>query len=134
MRFKDATRMVFFPFTSTEWTTNGVPAYPADLLPKTLPGEFVKVSVVFSRLTVNRNSASGILKAGIFTQRIGGVQRAYEIADMLSSLLTDKLFPRASGAVVQFGRFEVTQPVQDPSDPSFLMTVSSVTFNYNEVL
>ena len=76
-------------FASTDWTSNNVKAYPANYQGNIDSNEWVRVNVLpfSSELAFSELSANGQIVCQIFVPSGQGLKRAYEIADMLKSLL-----------------------------------------------
>lgn len=81
---------VYSFFADASWTTLGVSAFPSNFKSVTLPDEYVKIDVIASGDSVNRNSVSGILKLTIHTEVNKGTNRASLIADKLTEILANK--------------------------------------------
>lgn len=76
-------------FASSSWTSNSVKAYPANYQGQIDGDEWVRVNVLpfSSELAFSELSANGQIVCNIFVPSGQGMKRAYEIADMLKSLL-----------------------------------------------
>jgi hypothetical protein len=76
-------------FASSSWTSNNVKAYPANYQGKIDSNEWVRVNVLpfSSELMFSELTANGQIVCNIFVPSGQGMKRAYEIADMLKTLL-----------------------------------------------
>ena len=76
-------------FASSSWTSNNVKAYPANYQGQLDGDEWVRVNVLpfSSELAFSELSANGQIVCNIFVPSGQGMKRAYEIADMLKTLL-----------------------------------------------
>lgn len=76
-------------FASSSWTSNNVKAYPANYQGQLDGEEWVRVNVLpfSSELAFSELSANGQIVCNIFVPSGQGMKRAYEIADMLKTLL-----------------------------------------------
>jgi len=81
---------IFSVFGSTAWAAESVKTFPNDVIPTNTGEEFLRVTIIPSGKSINRNSASGICIIDIFTAFGQGPARAFEIADILDRHLESK--------------------------------------------
>ena len=76
-------------FASSAWTSNNVKAFPANYQGEIDSDEWIRVSVLpfSSELAYKDVIANGQIVCQIFVPAGAGMKRAYEIADMLKTLL-----------------------------------------------
>ena len=76
-------------FASTAWTSNNIKAFPANYQGEIDADEWIRVSVLpfSSELAFKDVIANGQIVCQIFVPSGQGMKRAYEIADMLKTLL-----------------------------------------------
>jgi len=80
-------------FASSAWTSNNVKAFPANYQGKINSDEWIRVSVLpfSSELAYKDVIANGQIVCQIFVPAGAGMKRAYEIADMLKTLLDQEV-------------------------------------------
>ena len=80
-------------FASSAWTSNNVKAFPANYQGEIDSDEWVRVSVLpfSSELAYKDVIANGQIVCQIFVPAGAGMKRAYEIADMLKTLLDQEV-------------------------------------------
>jgi len=80
-------------FASSAWTSNNVKAFPANYQGEINSDEWVRVSVLpfSSELAYKDVIANGQIVCQIFVPAGAGMKRAYEIADMLKTLLDQEV-------------------------------------------
>ena len=80
-------------FASSAWTSNNVKAFPANYQGEINADEWIRVSVLpfSSELAYKDVIANGQIVCQIFVPAGAGMKRAYEIADMLKSLLDQEV-------------------------------------------
>ena len=80
-------------FASSAWTSNNVKAFPANYQGEINADEWVRVSVLpfSSELAYKDVIANGQIVCQIFVPAGAGMKRAYEIADMLKTLLDQEV-------------------------------------------
>jgi hypothetical protein len=80
-------------FASTAWTSNNVKAFPANYQGEINADEWIRVSVLpfSSELAYKDIIANGQIVCQIFVPAGAGMKRAYEIADMLKTLLDQEV-------------------------------------------
>ena len=80
-------------FASSAWTSNNVKAFPANYQGEIDSDEWVRVSVLpfSSELAFKDVIANGQIVCQIFVPAGAGMKRAYEIADMLKTLLDQEV-------------------------------------------
>lgn len=114
-------------FTTTEWTSHNIKAFPANYQGTISADEWVRVSVLpfSSELIFNQDvSANGQVVCQIFVPAGAGMKRAYEIADMLKGLLDRKVI---SGYLQTTNSFITTIGV-DAKDSSLFNVNYTVNF------
>ena len=114
-------------FTTTEWTSHNIKAFPANYQGTISADEWVRVSVLpfSSELIFNQDvSANGQIVCQIFVPSGAGMKRAYEIADMLKGLLDRKVI---SGYLQTTNSFITTIGV-DAKDSSLFNVNYTVNF------
>jgi len=80
-------------FASSAWTSNNVKAFPANYQGEIDSDEWIRVSVLpfSSELAFKDVIANGQIVCQIFVPAGAGMKRAYEIADMLKTLLDQEV-------------------------------------------
>jgi len=80
-------------FASSAWTSNNVKAFPANYQGEINADEWIRVSVLpfSSELAYKDVIANGQIVCQIFIPAGAGMKRAYEIADMLKTLLDQEV-------------------------------------------
>lgn len=80
-------------FSSSAWTSNNVKAFPANYQGEINADEWIRVSVLpfSSELAYKDVIANGQIVCQIFVPAGAGMKRAYEIADMLKTLLDQEV-------------------------------------------
>jgi len=80
-------------FASTAWTSNNIKAFPANYQGEIDADEWVRVSVLpfSSELAFKDVIANGQIVCQIFVPSGQGMKRAYEIADILKTLLDQEV-------------------------------------------
>tara|TARA_R100000541_G_scaffold36709_2_gene44742 strand:+ start:1642 stop:2040 length:399 start_codon:yes stop_codon:yes gene_type:complete len=114
-------------FTTTEWTSHNIKAFPANYQGTISADEWIRVSVLpfSSELIFNQDvSANGQIVCQIFVPAGAGMKRAYEIADMLKGLLDRKVI---SGYLQTTNSFITTIGV-DAKDSSLFNVNYTVNF------
>lgn len=114
-------------FTTTEWTSHNIKAFPANYQGELNADEWVRVSVLpfSSELIFNNDvSANGQIVCQIFVPSGKGMKRAYEIADILKNLLDRK---EISGYLQTTNSFITTVGV-DVKDSSLFNVNYTVNF------
>lgn len=114
-------------FTTTEWTSHNIKAFPANYQGELKADEWVRVSVLpfSSELIFNNDvSVNGQIVCQIFVPSGNGMKRAYEIADILKNLLDRKVI---SGYLQTTNSFITTVGV-DAKDSSLFNVNYTVNF------
>ena len=114
-------------FTTTEWTSHNIKAFPANYQGELNADEWIRVSVLpfSSELIFNTDvSANGQIVCQIFVPSGAGMKRAYEIADILKNLLDRK---EISGYLQTTNSFITTVGV-DVKDSSLFNVNYTVNF------
>jgi hypothetical protein len=80
-------------FASTAWTSNNIKAFPANYQGEIDSDEWVRVSVLpfSSELAYQDVIANGQIVCNIFVPAGAGMKRAYQIADLLKTLLDQEV-------------------------------------------
>ncbi len=80
-------------FASNAWTSNNIKAFPANYQGEINADEWIRVSVLpfSSELAFKDVIANGQIVCQIFVPAGAGMKRAYEIADMLKTLLDQEV-------------------------------------------
>ena len=80
-------------FASSAWTSNNVKAFPANYQGEINADEWIRVSVLpfSSELAYKDVITNGQIVCQIFVPAGAGMKRAYEIADMLKTLLDQEI-------------------------------------------
>ena len=118
-------------FTTTEWTSHNIKAFPANYQGELNADEWVRVSVLpfSSELVFNTDvSANGQIVCQIFVPSGDGMKRAYEIADILKNLLDRK---EISGYLQTTNSFITTVGVDEKDSSLFNVnyTVNFISIN-----
>ena len=114
-------------FTTTEWTSHNIKAFPANYQGKISADEWVRVSVLpfSSELVFNTETkVNGQIVCQVFVPSGAGMKRAYEIADVLKNLLDRKVI---SGYLQTTNSFITTIGV-DAKDSSLFNVNYTVNF------
>ena len=114
-------------FTTTEWTSHNIKAFPANYQGELNADEWIRVSVLpfSSELIFNQDvSANGQIVCQIFVPSGAGMKRAYEVADILKNLLDRKVI---SGYLQTTNSFITTVGV-DVKDSSLFNVNYTVNF------
>ena len=114
-------------FTTTEWTSHNIKAFPANYQGELNADEWIRVSVLpfSSELIFNNDvSANGQIVCQIFVPSGAGMKRAYEIADILKGLLDRKVI---SGYLQTTNSFITTVGI-DVKDSSLFNVNYTVNF------
>jgi len=114
-------------FTTTEWTSHNIKAFPANYQGKISADEWVRVSVLpfSSELIFNQDvSVNGQVVCQVFVPSGAGMKRAYEISDILKGLLDRKVI---SGYLQTTNSFITTIGV-DAMDSSLFNVNYTVNF------
>ena len=114
-------------FTTTEWTSHNIKAFPANYQGELNADEWIRVSVLpfSSELVFNNDvSVNGQIVCQIFVPSGNGMKRAYEIADILKNLLDRKVI---SGYLQTTNSFITTVGV-DVKDSSLFNVNYTVNF------
>ena len=114
-------------FTTTEWTSHNIKAFPANYQGELNADEWIRVSVLpfSSELIFNNDvSANGQIVCQIFVPSGAGMKRAYEVADILKNLLDRKVI---SGYLQTTNSFITTVGV-DVKDSSLFNVNYTVNF------
>jgi len=80
-------------FASTAWTSNNIKAFPANYQGEIDADEWIRVSVLpfSSELAYQDVIANGQIVCNIFVPAGAGMKRAYQIADLLKTLLDQEV-------------------------------------------
>ena len=114
-------------FTTTEWTSHNIKAFPANYQGELNADEWIRVSVLpfSSELIFNNDvSANGQIVCQIFVPSGAGMKRAYEVADILKNLLDRKVI---SGYLQTTNSFITTVGI-DVKDSSLFNVNYTVNF------
>ena len=114
-------------FTTTEWTSHNIKAFPANYQGTISADEWVRVSVLpfSSELVFNTETkVNGQIVCQVFVPSGAGMKRAYEIADVLKNLLDRKVI---SGYLQTTNSFITTIGV-DAKDSSLFNVNYTVNF------
>ena len=113
-------------FASSAWTSNNVKAFPANYQGEINADEWIRVSVLpfSSELAYKDVIANGQIVCQIFVPAGAGMKRAYEIADMLKTLLDQEVI---SGYLQTTNSF-ITNIGIDPKDAGLYNVDYTVNF------
>lgn len=113
-------------FASTAWTSNNIKAFPANYQGEIDSDEWVRVSVLpfSSELAYQDVIANGQIVCNIFVPAGAGMKRAYQIADLLKTLLDQK---EISGYLQTTNSF-ITNIGIDPKDAGLYNIDYTVNF------
>tara|TARA_B110000495_G_C22943964_1_gene552495 strand:- start:83 stop:478 length:396 start_codon:yes stop_codon:yes gene_type:complete len=113
-------------FASTAWTSNNIKAFPANYQGEIDSDEWVRVSVLpfSSELAYQDVIANGQIVCQIFVPAGAGMKRAYQIADLLKTLLDQEVI---SGYLQTTNSF-ITNIGIDPKDAGLYNIDYTVNF------
>ena len=113
-------------FASTAWTSNNIKAFPANYQGEIDSDEWVRVSVLpfSSELAYQDVIANGQIVCNIFVPAGAGMKRAYQIADLLKTLLDREII---SGYLQTTNSF-ITNIGIDPKDAGLYNIDYTVNF------
>tara|TARA_B110000444_G_scaffold230777_1_gene238255 strand:- start:53 stop:445 length:393 start_codon:yes stop_codon:yes gene_type:complete len=113
-------------FASTAWTSNNIKAFPANYQGEIDSDEWVRVSVLpfSSELAYQDVIANGQIVCQIFVPAGAGMKRAYQIADLLKTLLDQEVI---SGYLQTTNSF-ITNIGIDPKDAGLYNVDYTVNF------
>lgn len=113
-------------FASTAWTSNNIKAFPANYQGEIDADEWVRVSVLpfSSELAYQDVIANGQIVCQIFVPAGAGMKRAYQIADLLKTLLDQEII---SGYLQTTNSF-ITNIGIDPKDAGLYNIDYTVNF------
>tara|TARA_R110002167_G_scaffold144950_1_gene335758 strand:+ start:1112 stop:1507 length:396 start_codon:yes stop_codon:yes gene_type:complete len=113
-------------FASTAWTSNNIKAFPANYQGEIDADEWVRVSVLpfSSELAYQDVIANGQIVCQIFVPAGAGMKRAYQIADLLKTLLDQEVI---SGYLQTTNSF-ITNIGIDPKDAGLYNIDYTVNF------
>ena len=113
-------------FASTAWTSNNIKAFPANYQGKINAEEWIRVSVLpfSSELAYQDVIANGQIVCNIFVPAGAGMKRAYQIADLLKTLLDQEVI---SGYLQTTNSF-ITNIGIDPKDAGLYNVDYTVNF------
>ena len=113
-------------FASTAWTSNNIKAFPANYQGEIDSDEWVRVSVLpfSSELAYQDVIANGQIVCQIFVPAGAGMKRAYQIADLLKTLLDQEVI---SGYLQTTNSF-ITNIGVDPKDAGLYNVDYTVNF------
>ena len=113
-------------FASTAWTSNNIKAFPANYQGEIDSDEWVRVSVLpfSSELAYQDVIANGQIVCNIFVPAGAGMKRAYQIADLLKTLLDQEVI---SGYLQTTNSF-ITNIGIDPKDSGLYNVDYTVNF------
>ena len=113
-------------FASTAWTSNNIKAFPANYQGEINAEEWIRVSVLpfSSELAYQDVIANGQIVCNIFVPAGAGMKRAYQIADLLKTLLDIKVI---SGYLQTTNSF-ITNIGIDPKDAGLYNVDYTVNF------
>lgn len=113
-------------FASTAWTSNNIKAFPANYQGEIDSDEWIRVSVLpfSSELAYQDVIANGQIVCQIFVPAGAGMKRAYEIADLLKTLLDQEVI---SGYLQTTNSF-ITNIGIDPKDAGLYNIDYTVNF------
>jgi len=113
-------------FASTAWTSNNIKAFPANYQGEINAEEWIRVSVLLfsSELAYQDVIANGQIVCNIFVPAGAGMKRAYQIADLLKTLLDQEVI---SGYLQTTNSF-ITNIGIDPKDAGLYNVDYTVNF------
>jgi len=113
-------------FASSAWTSNNIKAFPANYQGEIDADEWIRVSVLpfSSELAFKDVIANGQIVCQIFVPAGSGMKRAYEIADLLKTLLDQEVI---SGYLQTTNSF-ITNIGIDPKDAGLYNVDYTVNF------
>ena len=113
-------------FASSAWTSNNIKAFPANYQGEIDSDEWIRVSVLpfSSELAYQDVIANGQIVCQIFVPAGAGMKRAYEIADLLKTLLDQEVI---SGYLQTTNSF-ITNIGIDPKDAGLYNIDYTVNF------
>ena len=113
-------------FASTAWTSNNIKAFPANYQGEINAEEWIRVSVLpfSSELAFKDVIANGQIVCNIFVPAGAGMKRAYQIADLLKTLLDQEVI---SGYLQTTNSF-ITNIGIDPKDAGLYNVDYTVNF------
>ena len=113
-------------FASTAWTSNNIKAFPANYQGEIDADEWIRVSVLpfSSELAYQDVIANGQIVCQIFVPAGAGMKRAYQIADLLKTLLDQEVI---SGYLQTTNSF-ITNIGIDPKDAGLYNVDYTVNF------
>jgi hypothetical protein len=113
-------------FASTAWTSNNIKAFPANYQGEIDSDEWIRVSVLpfSSELAYQDVIANGQIVCNIFVPAGAGMKRAYQIADLLKTLLDQEVI---SGYLQTTNSF-ITNIGIDPKDAGLYNVDYTVNF------
>ena len=113
-------------FASSAWTTNNIKAFPANYQGEIDSDEWIRVSVLpfSSELAYQDVIANGQIVCNIFVPAGAGMKRAYQIADLLKTLLDQEVI---SGYLQTTNSF-ITNIGIDPKDAGLYNIDYTVNF------
>ena len=113
-------------FASTAWTSNNIKAFPANYQGEIDSDEWIRVSVLpfSSELAYQDVIANGQIVCQIFVPAGAGMKRAYQIADLLKTLLDQEII---SGYLQTTNSF-ITNIGIDPKDAGLYNIDYTVNF------
>ena len=113
-------------FASTAWTSNNIKAFPANYQGEIDSDEWIRVSVLpfSSELAYQDVIANGQIVCQIFVPAGSGMKRAYQIADLLKTLLDQEVI---SGYLQTTNSF-ITNIGIDPKDAGLYNIDYTVNF------
>ena len=113
-------------FASTAWTSNNIKAFPANYQGEINSDEWIRVSVLpfSSELAYQDVIANGQIVCQIFVPAGAGMKRAYQIADLLKTLLDREII---SGYLQTTNSF-ITNIGIDPKDAGLYNIDYTVNF------
>ena len=113
-------------FASSAWTSNNIKAFPANYQGEIDADEWIRVSVLpfSSELAYQDVIANGQIVCNIFVPAGAGMKRAYQIADLLKTLLDQEVI---SGYLQTTNSF-ITNIGIDPKDAGLYNVDYTVNF------
>jgi hypothetical protein len=123
---------IYSIFSSVEWQNENIKTIPSNGVADS--GEFVRITILSNGEALNKNSASGILMAEIFTSAGGGPTRSVNIADKLDQYLAGKSINTVTGKQTQLFSSNFTFDGIDRDNPGLVKSTFSVQFKYFGVI
>jgi|GEM_PF-1412175 len=121
---------IYSIFDTTKWKSEGILTKPNNYTSSNNSDEFLRITVIPSGKSVNKESVSGLLLIEIFVSAGKGSKRAFEIADTLDQYLEGKTLKTNLLGSTQF-TFSVCAPDgYDKDDPSLYRYEYNISFNY----